>query len=264
VEVTWAWSPDGRSIAASIPAGANRYDLAVFSADGSNRRVLTTTAERGINSINWSSDGGQIYFSRLDSLLRSEHVVVSASGGAVQPSPFARPSYSPDGRMIAYRRVAGASVEIVLRDAASNTERVVGTFAGFAAAWGPTWSPDGRRIAVAGTLGNGAGHVAVLDATNATATFREINDVTGDAFAWSPDSTEIATSVFDGPAPRAGGTRRMNLVAVNATTNRRRVLVRADRGACRAYQPTWSATGLGFVHQCAPPAATETRVIRLP
>lgn len=264
VQTTWAWSPDGQHIAASVPAGTNQYAVVVFDADGSNRREVTTSPESSVSSITWGGDGTQIYYTRRNPRSQEERVVVPASGGSVQPTPYARPAYSPDGRTIAYRRVAGTNVEIVLRDATANTERVAGTFAGFAATWGPTWSPDGRSIAVAGTLADGAGHVAVLDTTNATATFREINDVTGDAFAWAPDGTEIATSVFDGPAPRAGGgTRRMNLVAVNATTNRRRVLVRADRGACRAYQPTWSATGLGFVHQCAPPAATETRVIRL-
>jgi Tol biopolymer transport system component len=58
-----AWSPDGSRIAFTTltPFSSNR-DIAVMNADGSERRIVTVTAEEREGSAQWSPDGGQLLF----------------------------------------------------------------------------------------------------------------------------------------------------------------------------------------------------------
>jgi Tol biopolymer transport system component len=78
-----------------------------------------------------------------------ESVGVDGSGLlrlAVGPNPLASPTFSPDGRTVAFVRDL-AAVEVVGADATG--ERTVGDFVSqpfYAAVFGPVWSPDGRTL----------------------------------------------------------------------------------------------------------------------
>jgi dipeptidyl aminopeptidase/acylaminoacyl peptidase len=78
------WSPDGRKIAFSSVDfenhSASQNDLKVISVDGGQPLNLTSALDYSVSSIEWSPDGGTIYF-RTEEGLGSALYKVSASGG---------------------------------------------------------------------------------------------------------------------------------------------------------------------------------------
>jgi hypothetical protein len=76
----------------------------------------------------------------------SPHIYVADSASVTRLTPGERPSWSLDGRRIAFHRCSGLPVcrgplEIHVIDADGSNERVLGPGAN------PAWSPDGFRIA---------------------------------------------------------------------------------------------------------------------
>jgi TolB protein len=160
-----AWSPDGQKIA-WLSRGPHREgaDVFVMNADGSDQQNLTPKpGNRG--QPRWSPDGRAILFtaaSPKQPSLRSafpfrDVYLMNADGSGQRNLTHAPesgefdPSWSPDGRQIAFSRLAGPpwGVRIIVMNADGSGKRAVTpTFArtgdrGITGAW----SPDGRRIA---------------------------------------------------------------------------------------------------------------------
>jgi dipeptidyl aminopeptidase/acylaminoacyl peptidase len=82
------WSPDGKSIAYLLgdEVKYSAYDqmkLAVIPASGGQPRILATTLDRPVSSVNWSKDGSSLYFLVVDD--RAQYLAkVPAAGGAVE------------------------------------------------------------------------------------------------------------------------------------------------------------------------------------
>jgi TolB protein len=152
----------------------------------------------------WSHDGRDVAFDRTrrlgDGSTNASIVVVRRDGRAPRDitsssAPFAavRPVWSRDDEWVAFEvgsNLLPTTVQWERRDGrAANA-----LFAGgglFSTASPPSWSPDGRRLAVAGTLGGRAGVYVVVRATG-----RVRRVATGQArfAAWSPDGQRIAYS----------------------------------------------------------------------
>jgi Tol biopolymer transport system component len=137
--------------------------------------------------------GGQLAFVRDGRIYR----VNSDGSGLVRltdgPSD-AQPSWSPDGRRIAFTRRLGTTLrsDLYIMDSdGSNTVRRLagGAFLGA----GTTWSPDGKHIAFDCFPNTGSVEICVIsadgDGTGATAIERTGYD--GQP-AWSPDGSRIA------------------------------------------------------------------------
>ena len=102
------------------------------------------------------------------------------------------PSWSPDGRLVAYSTDASGEQQIAIRPSAGGAERVLTHFStGFF--YTPLWSPDGNRLAfadndhrlwIAGTDGAPPRQVAQDP-------YREIHDQ-----SWSPDGRWLAYSLL--------------------------------------------------------------------
>jgi Tol biopolymer transport system component len=170
-EMGWynvAWSPDGRRLAyvtALRGRAARGSEIVIVDADGSRRKRLATGSLASVGWPAWSPDGariayaanvhiardgnerGAVYVSRLDGTRR---VQVAAYGTA--------PSWSPDGKKIAYLTGCGtppfttsrlSGIRLVtpagrpVAPTGSAGCRTVGV------AGAPSWSPDGRTIAMA-------------------------------------------------------------------------------------------------------------------
>jgi Tol biopolymer transport system component len=152
-------SPPGAAPTKVVPQG---YDPAV-SADGTRLAWIATAADDhphvfvgavagggGVQVTNgpaydatpaWSPSGGRLAFTRLDDD-GNEHIAVVDADGTDQrifATRGSRPTWSPDGRFIAFRGERGLGLESV--DAAGRGWASLGRDLGQ-----PSWSPDGAQI----------------------------------------------------------------------------------------------------------------------
>src|SRR5207248_3099936 len=96
----------------------------------------------------WSPDGRRIAFDRMGAIAVMN---VDGSGltGLTSDTQGAEPSWSPDGTRIAFTSIRDGNSEIyVMNEDGSGATRLTNNPA---ADYGPSWSPDGRRIAFAST-----------------------------------------------------------------------------------------------------------------
>ncbi len=95
--------------------------------------------------------------------------VADADGEGAQPAltspePIISPSWSPDGRQLAYVSFESRKPVVYIHEVASGRRRLVANFRGSNSA--PAWSPDGRSLAV--TLSrDGGSQLYTLDVTSA-------------------------------------------------------------------------------------------------
>jgi Tol biopolymer transport system component len=223
-----AWSPDGRLIAyerVTPPPPTEkeprfgRWHVVVIAPDGKRRRVLTRGIADGSVSPVFSSDGRSIAF----------------CGGGRQPGLYVVPIrrgrvrritrgpcygplvWSPNGREIAdvqYTKGSGGSPYVFVTTVRTGRAKKLG---GPVQYDGPSsgqlaWSPDGKKIAFAGSTGppgGGKGQQAppgVLETINADGTglrklVRMRPSAVFDELAWSRDSKQIAFTA----SPEIGG-----------------------------------------------------------
>lgn len=144
---------------------------------------------------------------------------------------FAMPSWSPDGRAVAYVSDQAGNLEIytvaltpgsreaaVTNDGGTNTE--------------PAWSPDGRWIAY---HSRGRGGIWVVPATGGVA--RQVADF-GSSPAWSPDSARLVFTSYAG-----GLASQSELWIVNRDGSDRRPLTRVGTPVGGHRAPAWSPDG---------------------
>jgi TolB protein len=102
--------------------------------------------------------------------------VADADGEGAQPAlsspePIISPSWSPDGRQLAYVSFESRKPVVYIHDVASGKRRLVANFRGSNSA--PAWSPDGRSLAV--TLSrDGGSQLYTLDVNTAGAEPRRL------------------------------------------------------------------------------------------
>ena len=175
------WSPNGkrivfqRSDANGCGAGCETEEIDVVSSDGSNLKRVAFDSGSGKGCMDaraggvcrevpvWSPDGRRIAFecSTLSSPARNPYLgricVMSANGSSVHRLPETQvgvedsaPSWSPDGRRIAFQRVVENTGGEAIRDAVF-VMSVSGHGLRQVTPWTlragqPDWSPDGKRI----------------------------------------------------------------------------------------------------------------------
>ena len=130
--------------------------------------------------------GSQIAFVRGGSI----HLVNSDGSGVVQltsgPSDCA-PSWSPDGRRLAFVRGCDKSAEIFTMNA--DGTNLVRRASGYT----PSWSPDGSRLAFATMSGGSLGIYVIAADENGSAPIQVVNRPGWDGDpSWSPDGSRIA------------------------------------------------------------------------
>src|SRR5436853_14275 len=142
-------SPSGQLAFSSAISGDGSMEIYVSNLDGSNARRLTRTP-KGINiSPRWNPKTGR-EIAYISSRGGSPQVYVMDASGANQRPLVARgghadsPSWSPDGRYIAFTYGGAGSFQIFVADVASG-QLVQLTSQGRNES--PTWAPDSRHIA---------------------------------------------------------------------------------------------------------------------
>jgi Tol biopolymer transport system component len=189
--------------------------------------------------------------------------VVNADGSGLRrltddPGADFDPSWSPDGRRIAYRREGGggdSSAELYVMNANGSQKRNLTRRPG--QDHSPAWSPDGRRIAFASVRGGAMPSIWVVNADGSGQ--RRVSRVGGEYPAWSPDGRKIA---FDrntfGPtgwdiwAVDADGSHPRSLIASRAdeqgaawSPDGKTIAYGSSRGAPPNYKRIWLANANG-------------------
>jgi TolB protein len=150
-----AWSPDGRKIAfVSMKEGGEV--ISMMNPDGSGVEPLTPATVRAIHP-NWHPNGVTIAYCTDDDLKppaknESEIDVIDVTTRKITRlitgGINTYPSYSPDGKRMAFRRILGEmNSEVFIANADGSDPKNLTNNPSFDG-W-PSWSPDGSEIAFA-------------------------------------------------------------------------------------------------------------------
>jgi len=215
--------------------------LFVMNPNGSELRQLTSGSGRDGDQV-WSPDGRSLVFVRWTfdhtapgqvDIWDSDVFVIGADGTGLRQltddgSSFSA-TWSPDGRTIAY----GDGTRILLMNADGTGKRELTSVSSDDLWVAPSWSPDGKRIAL--TTGGGGGFIVNADGTG----MRHFTH--GSGSCWSPDSRRIA---FGGGPP---GHRYSSIYVVDALRPGARPR-RVTRNAYNESSFAWSPDGRRIVY----------------
>ncbi len=220
-----AWSPDGRTLAFRLN-GLVR----ITRPDGSTRPLVDKpTTQYSSGNPTWSADGSRIAFEFLEAAPwvtnpRAGIAVADTDGAHYTEliavpcknscSPPADPTWSPDGKKIAFTANLDSKEGIFLM----NPDGTDVTYLGYG--WSPAWSPDGSRIALAVDFSIGDCFIdAEIHVMNADGSDRRaITHASGDFDpAWSPDGERIVfASNRNNPDPCGKTFYNADLYVMNA------------------------------------------------
>jgi Tol biopolymer transport system component len=199
---------------------------------------------------------GRIAFS-MGSFGHADIYAVNADGSGLMrltddPAADFDPSWSPDGRQIAYRHEDEISGQIYVMNADGSRQRNLTRRRGLD--YSPAWSPDGRRIAF-GSVRAGKATIWVMRPDGSAR--KRLTRVYGEYPAWSPDGRKIAfdhygANGWDIWVVNADGSHARPLVATRATEqgpswspDGRTIAYGSDRGAPGNYARIWLARSNG-------------------
>jgi Tol biopolymer transport system component len=211
-----AWSPDGRRLAFVENEDNRPVGIVVIEEDGTRRGV----AGRWSGQPAWSPDGTQLLYKSYAGT-DDGIVVVNADGSGTrriipndvlgEESGVARPAWSPDGETIAFDvlwAVNWGVLGVFLVDAdGSNPRRL---YYGS----GPTWSPDGARLAV---TRSGSGNVIWTVGADGTGAEPWGNGLSP---SWTPDGRSILYNASSSPPTAAApyGSRQRIFIMTSAAS----------------------------------------------
>jgi Tol biopolymer transport system component len=188
-----AWSPDAQTIAFESTRAGNS-DVFTIDVGGSRETQLTTTPGLDGDPA-WSPDGSKIAFTSTRDGNKEIYVMnadgsgqtrLTNNGGVVKNVDTDQvdqdPTWSPDGRSIAFESTRDGNFEIYRMDADGTAQRRLTFHLGLDAL--PEWSPDGKRIAFeSNRAGKGTRDVWTMDVNGGT-----LKRLTSRATAFSPPS----------------------------------------------------------------------------
>ncbi len=183
LNISPAFSPDGRQVAFARSAGAN-IEIYLCNRDGSNLRRLTHSGGIDTNPA-WSPSGRELAFTSSRSGTPQIYIM-DVDGANIRRVTFQGDyndgaSWSPDGTRIAYAtRVERNRFDIAVVDLVSLAAHRLTSGNGSNEA--PTFSPDGRRIAFTSTRTGGT-QIFTANASDGGS----VEQLTSEGSNWAPD-----------------------------------------------------------------------------
>ncbi|HEX9076431.1 MAG TPA: LpqB family beta-propeller domain-containing protein, partial [Anaerolineae bacterium] len=205
------WSPDGARIA-FISRRRGWDHIWTIAPDGSGLAPVTRGACDAVDPV-WSPDSQWIAYGSLSEAdqTRGVYVVPAGGGDAELISPpgawSGAPSFSPDGKTLAYLSDADGWFHVYVYDRASRTPRQLTHgecedggphFYEIDPQGGPIFSPDGKQVAF---IRHREGKFDLWVAQAATGEARRVSQGDGEyrIAGWLPDARRIAVT-FENPA----------------------------------------------------------------
>jgi TolB protein len=199
------WSPDGKRL---VFARHQRDKIWLHTTDATGRdEKRLTNREHPEYDAAWSPDGKRLAFTLVNVAGTQGDVdlhVVNADGSGLARiagsdgglSHEEWPSWSPDGKRVAFTSTRAGNQEVFAADVDGKNQTRLTTDLGTDAH--PAWSPDGRHIAFASDRWGGL-EIALMNADGSDVRRLTTSAGLDDYPAWSPDGRQIAfTSNRDG------------------------------------------------------------------
>jgi Tol biopolymer transport system component len=247
-------SPSPPIVFRALAAHTDKIRL-VDPATGSITHLVTSP--RGGNALDpaWSPDHTKIAFAMTVNGIGQEIFVINADGTGLKrlthTNPDVRdnqPVWSPDGTRIAWNSATfedNDHADIFVMNANGRGKRLLTDDAGYddVMSWGPTWSPDGRRIAFTRRLEPDLGmDVFVMSAVDGSGQINITNTPrTFDVVPkWSPTADSVAFL------------RKDDLLITDVSTGSSKFIVRDQRPGGFDWSPSGSQIAFSAAVPCAP------------
>jgi TolB protein len=155
---------------------------------------------------------------------------------ASSPEPLMSPSWSPDGRKLAYVSFERKSAAIYIQTLATGQRERVAEFRGINGA--PAWSPDGTRLAL--TLSkDGSPDIYILNLASRALTKLSKSTAIDTEPAWSPDGNYIVFTSDRGGKPQI-------YIAPSGGGQEKRITFSGDYNARASFSP--DGKSIAMVH----------------
>ena len=141
------------------------FELYIVNIDGSDLTFIDQITYRGFGCLGWSPDDRQVFYVKrpfhyednseiiLYDISEKTYTVLQTEGNACSPS------FSPDGKQIAYCTSVGNSHHIYKMDVDGSNQQMIISNAG-----SPKWSPQGDKIAYSSSGKEGSSQISVANA----------------------------------------------------------------------------------------------------
>ena len=229
------WSPDARKLAYNEMRDHSGVIVLHTMASGARQVVPRPTGGGQAMTPAFSPDGSTMTFAISGERGTDLFAVDIARMCCVRPLTASgkladnmNPTYSPDGRRVAFMSTRPGRGQIYVMDADGANQRALVNFDGDGAAYAPEWSPDGDKVAFHRDIAGGR-HVLVYDFGTGRATAVTSAGRNEDP-SWAPDSRHL---VF---RSSRGGTNQLWVLDTESGSLRQLTNVNGD-----ARLPAWSS-----------------------